>query len=153
MVLDIIKIAGLCVIVGSASIPLSFGVNSSPVIVWLGNVLGCLFSATIIIYIGQNITSQKFKQRASRNRIGKKVVGIFDQGDSNKSVAKAGHFINDHGLRFFSFISPLFPGVLIGTAAVYLLNLSKRTYISWMIGGTFFVSGAYVFSYWWFFIR
>ena len=36
----IIKIAVLCILIGAASIPVSFTVNSSPVIVWLGNALG-----------------------------------------------------------------------------------------------------------------
>ena len=60
MVVDILKIAVLCIVAGAASIPVSFGVNSSPVIVWLGNALGSLASAIVVIYIGDRLTSRSF---------------------------------------------------------------------------------------------
>ena len=153
MLKDIIHIAILCIVFGSASIPLSFTVNSSPIIVWLGNALGSLLSALVVIYIGDHITNRHFKQRVGKNRVGKKVVTVFDEGDSNKHVLKARILINKHGLRLFSFLSPIFPGVLIATATVYLLDLNKQMYKRWMLAGVFFASGAYVFAYWFTFVR
>lgn len=153
MLSDIIRIAILCVIIGSASIPVSFTINSSPVIVWLGNALGSLFSAIVVIYIGNRITSDKFKSRLSKGRMGKKVVKTFDEGDDNKRVAKARARIENHGLRLFSFLCPIFPGVLISTSVVYMLDLDKKTYKRWMFAGIFFASGAYVFGYWLIFVK
>jgi hypothetical protein len=153
MLLDLIKIAGLCIVIGSASIPVSFTINESPVVVWLGNAIGSLISAIFVIYVGNHITSQKFKKKAYRFRIGKKVVAVFDEGDKNKHVKKAGGLINKHGLKLFSFFCPIFPGVLISTAAVFLLNLDLKTYKRWMFCGIFFASGAYVFGYWWVFVK
>jgi hypothetical protein len=149
----ILKIAFLCVIIGAASIPVSFTINSSPLVVWLGNALGSLFSAVVVIYIGDRLTSDRFKKRVSKRRIGKKVVKVFDEGDENKRVKKASTLIDKHGLRVFSFFCPIFPGVLISTAAVYLLHLDKKIYKHWMYSGIFFASGAYVFGYWWLFVK
>jgi formate/nitrite transporter FocA (FNT family) len=153
MLKNIIHIAILCIVIGSASIPVSFTVSSSPIIVWLGNALGSLISALVVIYIGDHITNRRFKQKISKHRVGKKVVTVFDEGDSNKHVLKARVLINKHGLRVFSFICPIFPGVLISTATVYLLDLDKRMYKRWMVAGVFFASGAYVFAYWFTFVR
>jgi len=150
---DILKIAALCVVIGSASIPLSFNVNASPVIVWLGNALGSLFSALVVIYISERITSPGFKKRLAHSRPGRKIVKVFDAGETNKEFKKASGFINRHGLRIFSFLCPIFPGVLISTAVVYLLDLDKRLYKRWVTAGIFFVSGAYVFGYWWIFVK
>lgn len=149
---QIIKIAILCVVIGSASIPISFTINNSPWVVWFGNALGSLFSAAVVIYISERITSDKFKNRISKTRIGRKVVKVFDQDNDTKSVDKARGFINKHGLRIFGLLCPIFPGVLISTATVYLLQLNKRIYIKWMLTGVFFVSGAYVFGYWFAFV-
>ncbi len=153
ILIDIIKIAVLCILLGGASIPFSFNVNSSPYIVWLGNALGSLVSAIVVIYIGNRITSNEFKEKASKRRVGKKVVNAFEEGDSNKAVVKAGEFINKHGLRFFSFVCPIFPGVLLSTVAVYALDLNKKIYIRWMLTGVVIASGFYVFSYWKVFIK
>ena len=68
----ILKIAVLCVVIGAASIPVSFGVNSNPFIVWLGNALGSLFSAVVVIYVGDHLTSERFKARISKRRCGEK---------------------------------------------------------------------------------
>jgi len=149
----ILKIALLCVLIGASSIPISFEINSSPIIVWLGNGLGSLFSALVVIYIGDRLTSQKFKERIRKRRLGHKIVRTFDEGESNNKVKKAGIFINKHGLKFFSFLCPIFPGVLISTSTVYLLGLDKKTYKRWMMAGVFFASGAYVFGYWWLFVK
>jgi hypothetical protein len=149
----IFKIAGLCIVVGAASIPLSFGINSSPIVVWFGNALGSLISAAVVIFISERITSGRFKGRMSKGRMGKKVVTIFDEGDDNKKVIRVRFFVNKHGLRIFSFLCPIFPGVLISTAAVYLLDLDKHLYKRWMLAGVFFVSGAYVFAYWLAFVK
>jgi formate/nitrite transporter FocA (FNT family) len=150
---EILKIAILCIVIGSASIPISFTINSSPVIVWLGNGLGSFLSAFVVIYIGDRVTNQKFKDKVSKHRVGKKVVSVFDEGDSNKHVLKARMSINKHGLKVFAFLCPIFPGVLISTATVYLLDLDKRTYKRWMFAGVFFASGAYVFAYWFTFVK
>jgi hypothetical protein len=149
----ILRIAFLCIVIGSASIPVSFTINANPVIVWLGNALGSLISALFVVFVGERLTSQKFKNRISKRRWGKKITKTFDEGDSNKKVIKARVFINKHGLKFFSFLCPIFPGVLIATATVYLLNLDKKTYKHWMFAGIFFASGAYVFGYWWIFVK
>jgi len=149
----ILKIAILCVFIGAASIPVSFTINSSPAIVWIGNALGSLFSALVVLYIGERLTSQKFKDRVSHRRVGKKVVKAFDEGGSNKEVQKASSFINKHGLKIFSFFCPIFPGTLISTVTVFLLDLDKHAYKRWMAAGVFFVSGAYVFGYWWIFVK
>lgn len=149
----IIRIALLCILIGASSIPLSFKVNSSPIIVWLGNALGSAASALVVIYIGERITSEKFRQRVNKRKIGRKVVNTFDKGDDNKEVQRATSFIDKHGLRAFSFLCPIFPGVTISTVAVYLLKLDKKVYKNWMICGVVFASGAYVFGYWWIFVK
>ena len=149
----IIKIALLCVLIGASSIPISFKINSSPAVVWLGNALGSAFSALVVIYIGDRLTSEKFKARASKRRIGKKVVTAFDQGEDNQKVQKARDFINKHGLRVFAFFCPIFPGVLISTTTVYLLDLDKQKYKRWMLAGVIFASGTYVLGYWWIFVK
>jgi len=153
MFIDILKIAVLCIIFGTVSIPVSFTVNVNPVIVWFGNALGSLLSALVVILIANRVTNEKFKSKASRFRVGKKVVTIFDEGEQNQKVKKASNLINKHGLKLFSFLCPIFPGVFISTAAIYLLGLDRKTYIRWMMIGVFFASGAYVLSYWWIFIR
>lgn len=153
MPLGILKIAILCVVAGAASIPISFTVNSNPLIVWLGNALGSLFSALVVIFIANRITSEKSKAKASKRRFGKKVVTVFEQGDDNKKVLKARIFINKHGLRVYSFFCPIFPGVLISTVAIYLFELDKKMYKRWMMAGVFFASGAYVLIYWLTFVR
>jgi hypothetical protein len=71
----------------------------------------------------------------------------------NKKVLKVRVLIDKHGLRVFSFICPIFPGVLISTAAVYLFDLDRKIYKRWMIAGIFFASGAYVFGYWFTFVK
>ncbi len=145
----IIKIAILCIVIGGASIPLSFEVNSSPWIVWIGNALGSLISAIVVIYIGDRITSARFKKKVSKTRVGKKVVVSFDQGDNSKAVIKTRVIINKFGLRIFSLLCPIFPGVLISTVTVYVLDLDKKIYKRWMFVGVVFVSWFYVFGYWW----
>src|SRR3954471_16712684 len=108
MIVQILKIAILCIVLGGASIPFSFNVSSNPVIVWIGNALGSLASALVVIYIGNRIADKNFK--GSNRRIGKKIVKVFDEGEKNAKVAKAGGMIDKHGLRLFSFFTPIFPG-------------------------------------------
>lgn len=153
MFTDILKIALLCIVIGGASIPISFTINSSPWVVWFGNALGSLISAVIVIIISEKIMSDKFKVRVSRTRMGKKVVVTFEQGSDNKKVKKARGFINKHGLRIFSLLCPIFPGVLISTATVYILDLDKKIYKRWMLTGVCLVSGAYVTGYWLIFVK
>jgi len=153
MLADILRIAFLCVVIGCASIPLSFEINNSPWIVWLGNALGSLVSALVVVYIGERITDQKFKQRISRRAWGKKIVKAFDEGNSNEGVSQARNLINKHGLKAFSLFCPIFPGVLLSTAAVYLLDLDKKIYKRSLPAGIFIVSGLYVFGFWWLFIQ
>ncbi len=150
---SILKIAILCVVLGGASIPLSFQIHSSPVVVWIGNALGSLISAIVVVYLSERITSSKFKKKISKRRMGRKVVTVFDEGEDNQKVVKARFFIDKHGLRIFSFLCPIFPGVLLSTAAVYILDLDKQIYKKWMFGGIFFASAAYVFGYWWLFVK
>lgn len=149
---QILQIALLCITIGSASIPISFQVSSSPWIVWVGNALGSLLSAFVVIYIGDRLVSDKFRVRVQKTRVGRKIIVTFDQGAENKKTEKARNFINNHGLRLFSLICPLFPGVLLSTVTVYLLDLNKKMYKRWMFAGVVFVSGAYVFGYWWIFV-
>ena len=153
MLKDILIIGGLCVVLGGASIPIAFGVNSSPVIVWIGNALGSLFSAFVVLYIGNRITDKKFEKKIGKHYMGKKVVTVFEEGDDNQKVKKASVMIDKHGLKIFSFFTPIFPGVLISTVAVFILDLDMRTYKRWMFTGIFFASGVYVFGYWLAFIH
>jgi hypothetical protein len=150
---QILKIAALCIVIGSASIPVSFTINSSPIIVWLGNALGSALSAIFVIYVGNRLTDKKFMKKISRWRLGRKVSNTFTEGQTNKRVAKIRRSINKHGLKLFALFCPIFPGVLVSTAAVYLLDLDKKTYKRWMLCGVIFVSGIYVFGYWWFFVK
>lgn len=150
---QILQIALLCVAIGSASIPISFTINSNPFVVWFGNALGSLFSAAVVIYIGNRMTSDHFRNRAKKHRATRKVVTVYEEGGDNKKVMKARVLIDKHGLKIFSLLCPIFPGVLVSTVAVYALNLDRHTYIRWMLVGVFFVSGAYVMSYWWVFVR
>jgi hypothetical protein len=145
---DIIKIAILCVLLGGISIPMSFNINSSPWVVWFGNALGSLFSAWVVIYLSNRIVSDRFRVRIKKNPISKRIVIIFEEGKSNKQVAQAHGFIKKRGLKLFALVCPIFPGVLVSTAAVYLLGLDRKTYSRWMLPGVFFVSGLYVFGYW-----
>ncbi len=149
MLRDIFRIAFLCIVLGGASIPLSFGVNSSPVVVWIGNSLGSLISAWAVIFIAERLTNDKFRNRVRKFRIGNKVVTVMDEGGDNKHVAKARGYIDRHGIKLFALICPIFPGALLSTTAVYTLGLDKKTYKRWLVPGIFLVSGIYVFSYWW----
>lgn len=149
----IFQIAILCVTIGAASIPLSFGINSNPVIVWLGNSLGSLFSAWVVLYIADHLTNKKTEERLAKHRVGKKVITVFEEGDNNKKVLKVRLFINNHGLRIFSFLCPLFPGVLVSTAAVYIFDLDRHIFKKWLVAGVVFASGAYVFGYWYLFVK
>lgn len=149
MFAQIIQIALLCIVIGGASIPIAFTISDNPWVVWVGNALGSLISARVVIYIGNRIESKKFRKKASKFRIGKKVVEVFDQGDDNTKVIKAQSLINKHGLKLFGLICPIFPGVLISTAAVYILDLDKKTFKRWMFAGVVFVSWGYVFAYYW----
>lgn len=149
----IIKIAVLCIVVGSASIPLSFGINSNPFIVWIGNALGSLFSAAVVIFVGNRLTSEPFMERMRRHRISRKFAKAFDEGNDKKATIKTRNFVNKHGLRLFGLFCPIFPGVLLSTVAVYLLQLDKKMYMRWMFLGVFLVSGFYVFAFWFAFVR
>lgn len=153
IIANIIQIAFLCIVIGGASIPISFTITRNPWIVWLGNSLGSLLSAAVVIFIAERITNKKFKAKMSKHRYGRKVVTVFDEGHNNKKVAKASIMIDKHGLRIFGLLCPFFPGVLVSTVAVYLLQLDTKTYRRWMFIGVFFVGGVYVFGYWWAFIR
>lgn len=153
MITAILKIALLCIVIGSASIPLSFRVSDSVFVVWLGNAIGSLASAVAVIFIGDRITSEKFRKRVSKRRLGKKVVGTFEEGEKNTKVAEARGFINKHGLRIFSFLCPIFPGVLLSAVAVYALDLDKKIFKRWMLAGVIFASGLYVYAYWRIFVR
>lgn len=150
---DILRIALLCIVFGSVSIPISFEVNTNPIIVWFGNALGSLISALVVIFIGNRLTSDKFRKKVNSRMIGKKIITVFEQGDDNKKVMKARVLINKHGLRLFSFLCPIFPGVLISTSAVYVFELDRKIYKRWMIAGVIFASGAYVSIYWWVFVK
>ncbi len=153
MFINIITIAFLCIVIGAASIPVSFTVDSSPVVVWVGNALGSLISALVVIFIAEHLTSEKFKERIRKRRIGNKVVTVFDEGQDNEKVKKVNGIVNKHGLRLFSLFCPIFPGALIGTAAVYMLGLNTKVYRFWLGIGIFLVSGAYVFGYWLIFVK
>lgn len=144
----IFKIAVLCIVLGGASIPIAFTVSPNPFVVWIGNSIGSLISAFVVIIVADHLADDKFKNRVRRFRIGNKVVTIMDDGDNNSKVKKARGLINKHGLKLFALICPIFPGALISTATVYALNLDKRTYKIWLIPGIFLVSGLYVFGYW-----
>jgi formate/nitrite transporter FocA (FNT family) len=150
---NIIKIAILCIVMGGASIPVAFTIDSNPFVVWFGNALGSLISAFVVIYVSNRITDDKFKKKVSKWRIGKKIVITYEDSSENKHVDKARIFVNKHGLRLFSLLCPIFPGVLVSTIAVYALDLNKKLYVRWMLVGVFFVSGAYVFAYWFAFQR
>lgn len=154
MLANIIQIAILCIAIGGASIPVSFAINSNPVVVWVGNALGSLISAAVVIYIGNRITDKKFEEKVSKRRLGKKVVTVFTQDKSeDKKVEKIQVIVDKHGLRLFALICPVFPGVLVSTAAVYLLGLDKKLYKKYMLIGVFLTSGFYVLSYWWVFVK
>jgi hypothetical protein len=153
MLRQIIHIAILCIIFGGASIPLSFTVNSSPVIVWIGNALGSLISALVVIYVGNKMTNKKTEEKLSKKRFTRKIVTVFEEGEDNKKVQKARILIDKHGLRLFSLLCPIFPGVLISTVAVFALDLDLKIYKRWMSAGVVFVSGFYVFSYWLAFVK
>lgn len=151
--LGIARIAVLSITIGAASIPVSFTINSSPWVVWLGNAIGSLLSAMVVTFIGDRLASERFKSRMNKHRMSRKVVTVFEEGDDNKKVVKARVLINKHGLRIFSFLCPIFPGVLIASVAVYALELDIKLYKRWMYSGIFFASGAYVFGFWYLFVR
>jgi ABC-type Fe3+-siderophore transport system permease subunit len=153
MLRQIIHIAVLCIVFGGASIPISFNVSNSPVIVWVGNTLGSAISALVVIYIGNKITNRQSEEKLSKKHFTKKIVTVFEEGGDNKKVQKARILIDQHGLRIFSLLCPIFPGVLVSTVAVYAIDRDKTTYKRWMLAGVVFVSGFYVFSYWAAFVR
>lgn len=147
------RIAVQCIVLGGASIPLSFNVTSNPWIVWAGNALGSLISAVVVIFIGNRITDKKFEKKMGKRRFTRKIITVFEQGDDNKKVQKARIIINKHGLRIFALLCPIFPGVLVSTVAIYALDLDKELYKRWMFVGVTLVSGFYVFGYWLAFVR
>ncbi len=150
---EIIKIAILCIVIGGASIPIAFTISTNPAVVWVGNALGSVLSALFVIYVANKITDKKQEEKMQKKRFTKKIVMVFEEGDDNKKVQKASVLINKHGLRIFSLLCPIFPGVLISTVAVYALDLDKKTYLRWMPVGVVLVSGFYVFSYWLAFVK
>jgi len=153
VIANIFYIAFLCIVFGGASIPISFAVNSNPFVVWIGNALGSLISALAVIYIGNKLAKGKNGEKYKKKRFTRKIVTVFEEGDDNKKVRKVRVIINKHGLRIFSLLCPIFPGVLISTVAVYILDLDIKIYRFWMSLGVVFVSGFYVFSYWLVFLR
>ncbi len=153
MFAQIIHIAVLCIIFGGASIPISFTVSTNPAIVWVGNALGSLISALVVFYVGNKMTNKKEEKKLGKKRFTKKIVTVFEEGDDNKKVQKARVIIDKHGLRLFSLVCPIFPGVLISTVAVFALDLDRKTYRRWMSAGVVLVSGFYVFSYWLAFVK
>jgi hypothetical protein len=92
-------------------------------------------------------------ERMSKHRATRKIEKVFDQKEESKKTQKAQSFINKHGLRIFSLLCPIFPGVLLSTSVVYILGLDRKTYKRWMLTGVVFISGAYVYAYWWMFVR
>lgn len=150
---NIIVIAILCIFIGGASIPVAFTINSDPVVVWVGNALGSLISALVVIKIANKLSNKENDSKLKKRRYTRKIVTVFEEGDDSKQVKKASILINKHGLRVFSLVCPIFPGVLISTAAVYVLNLDKKLYLKWMSAGVVLVSGFYVFSYWMAFVK
>lgn len=122
-------------------------------VVWVGNALGSLLSAFVVIYIGDRLTDKRFMERMSKHRATRKIEKVFDQKEESKKTQKAQSFINKHGLRIFSLLCPIFPGVLLSTSVVYILGLDRKTYKRWMLTGVVFISGAYVYAYWWMFVR
>lgn len=150
---DIIVIALLCIVLGGASIPIDFTINTNPVIVWIGNALGSVLSALFVIYIANKITDRTKTAKLKKKFLTRKIVTVMEEGDDNKKIAEASVMINKHGLRVFSLFCPIFPGVLIATAAVYMLRLDTKIYLRWMPVGVILVSGFYVFSYWLAFVR
>lgn len=153
MIGQILQIAVLCIVIGGASIPVSFTISSSPVVVWIGNSLGSLISALFVIAIAERLASDKFRARVTKVRAGKKVVEVLDEGNANAKVDKTRNLINKHGIKLFALFCPIFPGALISTATVYTLNLDKHTYKRWLPIGIFLVSGLYVFGYWLVFVK
>lgn len=153
LIFDILIIAVLCIVIGGASIPIAFTISDDPVIVWAGNALGSVVSALVVIYIANRMTSKKGTEKLKKKRFTKKIVTVFEEGDDNKKVKKASIMINKHGLRIFSLFCPIFPGVLISTGAVYMLDLDKKLYLKWVSAGIILVSGFYVFSYWVAFVK
>lgn len=150
---EIIVIALLCIFIGGASIPIAFTLTDNPVIVWTGNALGSALSALVVVIVANKITDRREEKKLEKKPFTKKIVTVFEEGDVNKKVKKARILINKHGLRLFSLICPIFPGVLISTVAVYALNLERRMYFKWMMAGVVLVSGFYVFSYWFAFVK
>lgn len=69
---NILQIAVMCTVLGGASIPLSFNVNSNPIVVWFGNALGSLISAVVVIYIGNRIIDKRFEDNISKRRMDKR---------------------------------------------------------------------------------
>jgi hypothetical protein len=106
-----------------------------------------------VIYIGHRMVSDSTKSTLDKSRLGRKISAVFEEGDSNISVGKARNFINKHGIRLFGIVSPLFPGVLLATMTVYLFGLDRQMFARWMFAGVVFVSGGYVFGYWYLFVR
>ena len=151
--LDILAIAFLCIVLGGASIPIAFTITDDPVTVWAGNALGSVISAVAVIIIMNKLTNKDNEEKLKKKKFTRKIVTVFEEGDDNKKVKKATIMINKHGLRVFSLFCPVFPGVLLSTVAVYVLELDKRLYLRWMPVGVVLVSGFYVFSYWLAFVR
>ena len=153
VIVDVIVIALLCIVLGGASIPIDFGINDNPFVVWGGNALGSVISALVVIYVANRFLKKEHQGKLKQKKFTKKIITVFEEGDDNKKVKKASIMINKHGLRLFSLVCPIFPGVLFSTAAVYALDLDKRLYLRWMPLGVILVSGFYVFGYWLTFVR
>ncbi len=148
ILVDVIIIAFLCIALGGASIPLDFVINSNPVVVWLGNALGSVLSAIFVIYIANKLTSKKKPTKNNRRSLTNKIANLIEQGQNNKKLIKTRDMINKYGMRIFSLICPIFPGVLFATVAVYAFGLDKKQYLYWMPIGVVLVSGFYVFGFW-----
>lgn len=152
MLKNILIVAILSVIIGGAAIPIGFMMTDKISVVYIGNVLGSIFSALIIIFIGDRIKDREFRNKINKNRAGQKIIYIFEQGESNRKVLKVKLRVDKHGLRFFSFLCPIFPGVFISSLAVYILDLDRTIYKKWMFSGILLSSGLYVLGYWFVFI-
>lgn len=153
LIANVTVIAILCILLGGASIPVAFIVTRNPFVVWFGNALGSVLSVLLIIYVANAITGGGKQDPKKRNFITKKIVNFIEDGHKNKTVVKSRNMINKYGMRIFSLVCPIFPGVLVATVAVYLFDLDKKQYLRWMPVGLVLLSGIYVFAFWLTFLK
>ena len=93
VMVNILLIAAVGAVLGLVSIPFGFHLTSSALVVYLGNALGSLFAALVLLYLSDKFIARYFQKKIKQEKI-----------------ERASVFINKYGVHAYGLLCPLFPG-------------------------------------------